>query len=139
MAVGTDSNVLIDAAHELRTLEYGQRLTRRARNVLASPERPSTGATLFSAALTGGAHALGDPRSGLAAGASADVVSLNHEHPALVGRSADALLDGWIFAGGAGCVDSVWRRGERLVERGRHRRAGAIGAAYAAALRRVLA
>jgi len=51
MAIGTDSNVLIDPAQELRTLEYGQRLTRRARNVLASPERASTGATLFARAL----------------------------------------------------------------------------------------
>jgi formimidoylglutamate deiminase len=33
--IGSDSNVLIDAAEELRTLEYAQRLTRRARNVLA--------------------------------------------------------------------------------------------------------
>lgn len=33
--VGSDSNVLIDAAEELRLLEYGQRLTLQARNVLA--------------------------------------------------------------------------------------------------------
>ena len=33
--VGTDSNVLIDAAGELRALEYSQRLTRRGRAVLA--------------------------------------------------------------------------------------------------------
>jgi formiminoglutamate deiminase len=139
MAIGTDSNVLIDAAQELRTLEYGQRLDRRARNVLASSERPSTGATLFAAALTGGARALGEPRTGLAVGASADIVSLNSEHPALVGRSGDALLDGWIFAGDARCVATVWRRGERVVEQGRHRDAGAVGAAYAATLKRLLA
>ncbi len=139
MAIGTDSNVLIDAAQELRTLEYGQRLTRRARNVLASPERPSTGATLFAHALAGGAQALGEPVTGLAAGASADIVSLNTEHPALVGRSGDALLDGWIFAADARCVKTVWRRGQRLVEHGRHRDAEPIGHAYAATLRRLLA
>lgn len=139
MAIGTDSNVLIDAAQELRTLEYGQRLTRRARNVLATPERSSTGANLFVRALAGGAQALGEPTAGLAAGASADIVSLNPDHPALVGRSGDALLDGWIFAGDARCVERVWRRGERVVEHGRHRDAEAIGAAYAATLRRLLA
>jgi formiminoglutamate deiminase len=139
MAIGTDSNVLIDAAQELRTLEYGQRLTRRARNVLAAPERTSTGATLFCAAVAGGAKALGEPVTGLAVGASADIVSLDAEHPALVGRSGDALLDGWIFAGDGRCVESVWRRGERVVEHGRHRDAGAIGAAYAATLKRLLA
>lgn len=139
MAIGTDSNVLIDAAQELRTLEYGQRLVRRARNVLAAPERPSTGATLFARALAGGARALGESTAGLEVGASADIVSLDPAHPALVGRSGDALLDGWIFAGGARCVGTVWRRGERVVEHGRHRDAEAIGAAYAATLRRLLA
>jgi hypothetical protein len=33
--IGTDSNIQIDAAAELRQLEYGQRLVRRARNVMA--------------------------------------------------------------------------------------------------------
>jgi formimidoylglutamate deiminase len=139
IAIGTDSNVLIDAAQELRTLEYGQRLARRARNVLATPGRPSTGATLFAAALTGGAKALGEPITGLAVGAVADIVSLNPEHPTLVGRSGDALLDGWIFAGGARCVEAVWRRGARVVEHGRHRHAEPIGRAYAATVRRLLA
>ena len=139
MAVGTDSNVMIDAAQELRALEYSQRLTRRARNVLASPDWPSTGAMLFSRALAGGAQALGEPVAGLAVGASADIVALDPTHPALIGRSGDALLDGWIFAGDARCVDSVWRRGQRVVEHGRHRHAEAIGGAYAACLRRLLA
>jgi formimidoylglutamate deiminase len=139
VAVGTDSNVLIDPAQELRTLEYGQRLTRRARNVLAAAERPSTGATLFSLALAGGGQALGEPVTGLAVGASADIVSLDPEHPALLGRSGDAQLDGWIFAGDGRCVETVWRRGERVVENGRHRHAEPIAKAYAATLRRLLA
>jgi formiminoglutamate deiminase len=139
MAIGTDSNVLIDPAQELRTLEYGQRLTRRARNVLAAPDRPSTGATLFARALAGGAQALGEPTTGLAVGASADIVSLDADHAALVGRSGDALLDGWIFAGDGRCVETVWRRGERVVEHGRHRGAERIGAAYATTLRKLLA
>ena len=33
--IGSDSNVLIDAAEELRMLEYTQRLALRARNVMA--------------------------------------------------------------------------------------------------------
>jgi formimidoylglutamate deiminase len=57
--VGTDSNVLIDAAGELRALEYSQRLTRRGRAVLADKEA-STGGTLYRRALAGGAQ--GDRR-----------------------------------------------------------------------------
>ncbi len=52
--IGTDSNVLLDAAAELRLLEYSQRLSRRARNVLAGESGHSTGRSLFDAALAGG-------------------------------------------------------------------------------------
>ena len=50
--VGSDSNVRLSAADELRTLEYGQRLIRRQRNVMGAPDR-STGRRLFDAALAG--------------------------------------------------------------------------------------
>jgi len=71
-------------------------------------------------------------------GASADIVSLDPEHLALVGRAGDALLDGWIFAGGSAAVDRVWRRGAVVVEAGRHVRAEPIRAAYRATLVRLL-
>jgi formiminoglutamate deiminase len=114
--VGSDSNVLIDAAGELRMLEYSQRLARRARNVMAMAEGRSTGTALFDAALAGGAQALGAP-SGIAVGNAADMVSLDAE---MVGEDA-AVLDRWIFATARPAIDCVWRRGVRLVERGVHR------------------
>ena len=58
LGIGSDSNVRISLAEELRSLEYSQRLTRRARNVLAAPG-DSVGTTLYAAALAGGAKALG--------------------------------------------------------------------------------
>jgi formiminoglutamate deiminase len=137
--VGSDSNVLIDAAEELRLLEYGQRLAGRARNLLARSERPSVGAALFAGALAGGAAALGQAGTGLAEGASADIVALDADHPSLIGRSGDALLDGWIFAARAGAVDRVWRRGESVVEAGRHVRRAGIVQRYRRTLERVLA
>ena len=63
--LGTDSNVLIDAAGELRALEYAQRSVHRARNVLAPEAGQSTGRRLFDGALRGGAQALGLSISGL--------------------------------------------------------------------------
>ncbi len=71
--VGSDSNVLIDLAEELRLLEYGQRLERRERNVFAAPGG-STARGLFEGALAGGARALGRPAAGFVVGADADVV-----------------------------------------------------------------
>ncbi|HEY5290146.1 MAG TPA: formimidoylglutamate deiminase [Caulobacteraceae bacterium] len=136
--VGSDSNVRIDLSEELRLLEYGQRLTRRARGVLASEARPSVGASLFLACLAGAARALGQAEFGIETGASADLVSLRAEHPTLVARRGDAILDGWIFAAGREAVDTVWRRGVRVVEDGRHVRAEAIGRKYRATLERIL-
>jgi formimidoylglutamate deiminase len=139
LGIGSDSNVLIDAAEELRMLEYGQRLTRRGRNLLAGAGRPSTGASLYLAALAGGAQALGVPAADLAPGAAADLVSLDLAHPALAGRDGDALLDGWIFAARGGAVDGVWRAGVKRVSGGRHHDREAIAARFCGVIRRVLA
>jgi formimidoylglutamate deiminase len=136
--IGTDSNVRIGVADEFRQLEYAQRLRDRARNVMAQ-HGVSTGRSLYEAALTGGAAALAATPAGIAAGARADLVSLKADHPALVGRDGDALLDSWIFSAGAEVVDCVWVRGAKLVEDGRHRRRGEVRAAFAAAVGRLAA
>ncbi len=135
--VGSDSNVLIDAAEELRLLEYGQRLTLRGRNVLAPDATRSTGRFLFEGALHGGALALGVP-AGLQVGASADLVELDAGHPALQARQDDAWLDSWVFAARNGALRSVWRHGRQCVAGGRHLQREAITTAFAAALRGVL-
>src|SRR4029077_5908543 len=64
LGIGTDSNVLISAREELRSLEYSQRLRDRARNVLAAQSPHSTGRTLFAHAHRGGARALGMAAAG---------------------------------------------------------------------------
>jgi formiminoglutamate deiminase len=136
--VGTDSNILIDAAQELRALEYSQRLAQRARALLASEEAPFVGANLFAQAVQGGAQALGVP-AGLAVGHAADIVSLDLDHPVFAGTDDATLLDRWIFSARAGAVDSVWRAGVERVEKGRHVEADAIGTAYRACIARLLA
>jgi formiminoglutamate deiminase len=139
--IGSDSNIRIDAAEELRTLEYSQRLERRARNVLAHAAGASTGRSLFDGAHAGGAQALGAAAggaTGLAAGASADLVSLAAGHPALIERREDAILDSWIFAGDRTLIDCVWRAGVRQVSGGRHRERAAIEARYARTLSKLL-
>jgi formiminoglutamate deiminase len=136
IGIGTDSNILIDAAGELRSLEYAQRLKFRARNVLAATEGRSTGREMFDAALAGGAQALGQPAFGLREGASADLLSLDGADLSLAGRRGDALLDGWIYAGAR--IDCVWRAGRKVVEQGRHVSRDAIAARYRRALESVL-
>ena len=137
IGIGSDSNVLLDAAEELRTLEYSQRLAHRGRNVLASAAGRSTGRTLFDGALAGGAQVLHSAR-GLMAGALLDVVSLSTEQPELVQRREDDILDSWIFSGGRRVVDCVWRAGEKVVVNGRHRHRDAIVARYRRTLKNLL-
>jgi formiminoglutamate deiminase len=59
--IGSDSNIQIDPAAEMRQLEYGQRLARRGRNVMALRPGESTGRRIFESALAGGAQALQQP------------------------------------------------------------------------------
>ncbi|MBX9897109.1 MAG: formimidoylglutamate deiminase [Qipengyuania sp.] len=129
--VGSDSNVRIDLAEELRLLEYGQRLTRRRRTVLTGGES-STGRSLFDRALAGGRLALGGGE-GLVAGASADLVGLT---PAVL-DGGDRALDHWLFA--TGRIDRVWRAGREAVADGRHRDRTAVERRFAAVARRLLA
>jgi formiminoglutamate deiminase len=141
IGIGSDSNVLLDAGLELQALEYSQRLTRRARNVLAGESGRSTGRTLFDAALAGGTQALGGAgsRAGLVADAPFDLLSLDANHTALIERREDELLDSWIFAAGRDAIDCVWRAGEKVVSGGRHRQRHAIVARYRRAMKTLLA
>jgi len=137
--IGSDSNIRLDAAEELRLLEYSQRLAHRARNMLAGAGGSSTGRSLFEAALAGGAQALGGTAAGLRVGAWLDLVTLKPHDAALLGRRGDELLDSWIFCAGRGAIDGVWRAGVQVVSGGRHRARDAILARYAKALQRLRA
>ena len=127
--VGTDSNVSIGVASELRQLEYAQRLRERARNVCA-PASASTGRSLLNAVWSGGAQALAGRSGRLAVGAAADVMSLRDDHPTLAGKAGDQVLDAWIFSAGDGLVDCVWSGGKKVVTDGRHRAREEIAAKF---------
>ncbi|BBK40843.1 formimidoylglutamate deiminase [Allostella vacuolata] len=137
--LGSDSNVRIDAAEEMRLLEYGQRLRDQARNIVAGGEGQSTGRALYDRALDGGARALGRRIGALAVGRRADIVLLDAEHPALGGRTGDHLLDGWIFAADGRAVSRVWVGGRPVVVEGRHVSRETVRRRFAATIGRLLA
>jgi formiminoglutamate deiminase len=128
--IGSDSNIQIDAAAEMRQLEYGQRLARRARNVMALAEGESTGRRTFEAALAGGAQALQQPIGAIAPGMRADIVLLDHDHADLASREGDDWLDSWIFVVGRPAVKTVLVAGDAVVEHGRHLARAALEARY---------
>ncbi|MBY0613046.1 MAG: formimidoylglutamate deiminase [Beijerinckiaceae bacterium] len=138
IGIGSDSNIEISAASELKMLEYSQRLSLRRRNVMASAAGQSTGRSLFDAALSGGHQALGSGPAGLRVGGVADIVALGRSSSALSALSPDRVLDAWIFAPGAVSVDRVWARGALLVENGRHHARDAIAARFDRTMERLL-
>ena len=134
--VGTDSNVSVGAADELRQLEYSQRLALKARNVLAPPGA-STGRAMLDAALRGGAQALARQCGRLEAGAVADVLTLSADHPAMFGKTGDDILDAWIFSAGNGAVDCLWSAGRKVVVGGRHTAGDRIATRFRATMERL--
>ena len=131
--IGSDSNVQVGITDELRMLEYAQRLSHRARNIMASYER-STGRALFEDVALGGALALGAGTASIAAGSPADLITLRRDSALLAAREGDKILDTWIFAGGAPLVDCVWVAGRKVVERGRHHRRDDVARKFAAVM-----
>jgi formimidoylglutamate deiminase len=117
--VGTDSNVSIGVASELRQLEYAQRLRARARNVL-SRAGASSGRTILDAIWLGGSQALKRNSGRLAPGASADILTFEADHPTLAGKVDDQILDAWVFSVGNSLIDCVWSGGLKVVVGGRH-------------------
>ena len=119
MGIGSDSHVSVSPVEELRWLEYGQRLAARRRNIAAPPEG-ATGARLHAAALDGGAGAMARETGAIEAGREADIVTLDAGHPLLAGKTGDAILDAYIFAGNANLVRDVMVGGRWIVRDGRH-------------------
>ena len=138
IGIGTDSNILIDAAGELRAIEYSQRLRDRRRALLGSEAVPSVGERLFSEALAGGARAT-DAGTGIAAGQPADLFTLSAHDPAFAGADSRTILDRWIFAARSSAVDCVWRGGRKWVSGGRHVARDAVADRYRAAVTALLA
>jgi formiminoglutamate deiminase len=137
--IGSDSNIQIDAAAELRQLEYAQRLAHRSRNVMTTHDGESTGRRLLSSVLHGGARALQQPIGAIAEGRRADIVVLDADHPDLASRRSDQWLDAWIFVAGRAAVKAVLVAGNRVVEDGRHTGRGAVTARYKTVLARIVA
>lgn len=128
--VGSDSHACVNAAEELLMLEYGQRLSLRQRNVLASASQAEVATAMTLQAVQGGAQAsgrtVGGPAglaclAGLAVGQQADMVALNAQHVALAGLPGPSMLSSHVFGSHrTSAIDSLWVGGVQRVAAGRH-------------------
>jgi len=136
IAIGSDSHISINPFEELRWLEYGQRLASQSRNV-ASLQEPHVGRELFSRALAGGVQASTRTKTGLQAGAPADLVALDDNDPMLVGHGDASILDALVFSGYRLPIERVMVHGDWCVIDGNHVDQDGSRAAFAAALERL--
>jgi len=137
--IGSDSHISVSPAEELRWFEYGQRLLQRRRNrltgQLADAAGPaSVGGFLYRAALAGGTRALARPIGAIAPRHRADLLVLDGEHPSLVGRGDDALLDALVFAGNTNPIADVMVGGRWAVRDGQHLHESRIAATFRRAI-----
>ena len=119
LGIGSDSNLIISPAEELRLLEFGERIRTRRRNILRT-ETQACGQFLWTHAARNGARAIAQPVGRIARSCRADFVELDPEHPMLVARGVDSILETLVFAGLSGMVRSVFVAGNQLVADGRH-------------------
>jgi formimidoylglutamate deiminase len=131
--VGTDSNVRISLAEELRVLEYSQRLALKARAVMA--DHRSTGRFLWEGSAKGGAQAAGRASGTIAVGQWADLLALDTGDLRLEGLQGDQMVDAFIFAGRDGLVTDLWSAGRHIVKDGQHIAREAIATRFRATMR----
>ncbi|SEI38324.1 formimidoylglutamate deiminase [Paraburkholderia diazotrophica] len=139
IGVGSDSHIGVDWRAELRLLEYGQRLSRRQRNVLASADMPRVADRLFAASLEGGALATGRAVGALRTGARADFIVLDANHASIAEHGSDAWLSGVVFCEhGETPIRDVYAGGLKVVDGRKHRDEERAYAQYRAALAELL-
>jgi len=134
LGIGTDSNVRISVAEELRQLEYSQRLRDQARNVMLTGPG-SVGAALYARALAGGAQALDRPSGAIRPGLLADLLTLDADHLVFAGLERARWLDAWVFARADGALRELWSAGRRCVADGRHVARDRVEPRFRAAMR----
>lgn len=112
LAIGSDSNVRIDAIEELRWLEYGQRLLTGRRGCFA--DAAGLGGALWRRLAAGGAAALGRDVGTIEVGSFADLVTVDPGHPLFAGATGvEAVLDALVTAGDSRCLEQTWVGGQR--------------------------
>lgn len=137
LGVGSDSNIRISVAEELRQLDYSQRLRDRLRAVLADPGQ-SVGENLYRRALAGGAQALGRDAGEIAIGRFADLVAIDLRPHGFGALAGDAALDAYLFSAGNAAISDVWAAGRHSVRSGRHIDRDQIADRYNASLASIM-
>src|SRR5205807_1910293 len=114
LALGSDSNAIIEPFEESRALELDERLASGRRGAFMGPE-------LLRSATADGYRSLGWPSGGaIRDGMLADLTAIDTDTVRLVGIPPERLVDGVVFAGAAADVRDVIVAGEFVVRDREH-------------------
>jgi formimidoylglutamate deiminase len=130
IALGSDSQTVIDMLEEMRLVEYHERL-RRLERVVVTPAPPVSGGhagssrletapLLLAMATQAGARSLRLPAGALESGALADMIGIDLEHHTLAGWTTDSLPAMLALSAASTVVADVWVGGRRVVDRRVH-------------------
>lgn len=120
IGVGTDSNIRTNLADELQMLEYGQRLNRQGRNVLASDSQPNVGDFLVTQVNSGGKLATGQPKSDVSVGSRADFIVFPREIDGISWSNGSDYLNYWLFAALDKSPSDVYVAAKQMITGGKH-------------------
>jgi len=113
LALGSDSNAVVDLVQEARLLEMHERLRTRARLCLTDRDG-QVGHTLLGLATRGGARSLGRSELGqIRVGTPFDACTADLDHPSLARIDPALALDALLLSGTAAPIDRVFVGGVR--------------------------
>ncbi|MGH7502517.1 MAG: formimidoylglutamate deiminase [Longimicrobiales bacterium] len=139
IAIGTDSQTMIEPLEEMRLLEYHERLRRLERVILAPAEanaRNEVAPILLAAATETGARSLRIDAGRFAAGALADFLAIDLGHRALAGWQDETLAACLVLSAPVNVVSDVWVGGVQRIRGGHHRLDAESQTAFARVARR---
>lgn len=138
LAIGSDSHILINVAEELRLLEYGQRLTKCQRAVLANDTCSSVGQFVYLKSAKDGALATNQNAGVIEIGKRADFVVLNDKASSMLAKQNHQRLDAAIFASAEMPINKVIVAGKVVVEDNNHRNQEQVLQAYERVLNKLV-
>jgi formimidoylglutamate deiminase len=139
IALGTDSQTMLDMFEEARLVEYNERLRRLERVLLTrgADDVLEVAPVLLRMATVAGARSLRVPAGTLEKGALADFIAIDLDHIALAGWTRATLPAMLAFSAPPDAVSDVWVGGRNVVSSRVHARQDAAPREFAAVARRL--
>jgi formiminoglutamate deiminase len=135
---GSDSNIRISLAEEMRTLEHSQRYRDHHRAIMADPHGHN-GQFLLQHVAKGGAQALARHSGKIEAGYFADLFTIAPDKFGADGLNPDYALDYWVFAARNDRINNLWSAGRHIVKGGQHIQREKIQAEFKRSVQRLRA